>query len=100
MKTKTWKIGECCKGGIITVEIRKGTVVSIIGKEWDFSKGYSKTSNQSMAREFTRLTVDVNAWGSRSDMDNFLNDLTSSYYADQVLSWIEANAEVDKTKSW
>jgi hypothetical protein len=33
MYTKTWKIGEVCQGGIITVEI-KNSAISVIGKEW------------------------------------------------------------------
>jgi hypothetical protein len=32
MYTKTWKIGEVCQGGIITVEI-KNSAISVIG-EW------------------------------------------------------------------
>ena len=39
MATKTWKLGEICKGGIITVET-KGNIVTIIGKEWDYSKRF------------------------------------------------------------
>jgi hypothetical protein len=35
MYTKTWKIGEVCQGGIITVEI-KNSAISVIGKEWIF----------------------------------------------------------------
>ena len=56
MATKTFKIGEYCKGGIITVEI-KGKVISVIGKEWDYSKGSRKSSNQSNAKEWCRGTV-------------------------------------------
>lgn len=57
-KTKTWKIGEYAKGGVITVEIQ-GNIISIIGKEWDFSKGTKKGSDQSNAKEFTRGTVEA-----------------------------------------
>ncbi len=45
MATKTFKIGEYCKGGIITVET-KGSIVHIIAKEWDMSQGTRKNSNQ------------------------------------------------------
>lgn len=41
MATKTFKIGEYCKGGIITVET-KGSTVHIIAKEWDYSQGTRK----------------------------------------------------------
>jgi hypothetical protein len=42
-KTKTWKIGERCKGGIITVEI-SGNQVDVIAKDWDTSAGWNKGS--------------------------------------------------------
>jgi hypothetical protein len=42
MATKTWKIGEYAKGGIITVEAR-GKKVTVIGKEWDFTTGVGVT---------------------------------------------------------
>ena len=38
MATKTFKIGEYAKGGIITVETTTRTVV-VIGKDWDMSQG-------------------------------------------------------------
>ena len=56
MKTKTFKIGEYCKGGIITVEIR-GKKIAIIGKEWDHSKGTRRSSDQKGAKEFDRVEV-------------------------------------------
>lgn len=87
-KTKTWKIGEYCKGGIITVEV-KGDEVNIIGKEWDYSKGTSKGSNQSNAKEFTRLTIDRTEFNAERRIDMFLFDLTTSYYAGQVMEWIK-----------
>ena len=87
-KTKTWKIGECCKGGIITVEVR-GTKIDIIGKEWDYSKGTGKGSNQSNAKEWTRETLDAEFTSAERKADNFLCDLTSSYYAGQVMDWIK-----------
>jgi len=92
--TKTWKIGEYCKGGIITVEIR-GKVVHIIGKEWDYSAGDRKSSNQSNAKEWTRLTLGLYSTYLSADAydkcSDFLNDLTTSYYADEIIKWIKAN---------
>lgn len=93
-KTKTWKIGEYCKGGIITVEI-KGTQIDIIGKEWDYSKGSSKGSNQSNAKEWTRETIDAEYSGAERKGDMFLCDLTSSYYAGQVMEWIKEQVKFD-----
>lgn len=90
--TKTWKIGEYCKGGIITVEIT-GKVIHIIGKEWDTSAGYKKSSNQSKAKEWTRGSVTAEDFEARRKCDDFLNDLTTSYYADEILKWIETKVK-------
>ena len=35
MASKTWKLGEVCKGGVITVEAT-AKKVTVIAKEWDF----------------------------------------------------------------
>ena len=100
MATKTFKIGEYCKGGIITVEIT-GKVIVIIGKDWDFSQGSRKSSNQSNAKEWTRGTV-LTTEGSegRRKVDKFLNDLTSCYYADTILKWIETKIEFKSIMDW
>lgn len=89
MATKTFKIGEYCKGGVITVET-KGNKVAIIGKQWDFSQGSRRSSNQSNAEEFTRCEFDAKETaGAYREAFNFLHDLTTSYYAEQVLEWIK-----------
>ncbi len=88
MATKTWKIGEYCKGGIITVETTAKTV-KVIGKQWDYKVGSRRSSNQSNAKEWTRLEVASRDGGAFRKLDDFLNDLTSSYYAGQVMSWIK-----------
>ena len=92
MATKTFKIGEYCKGGIITV-ITKGYDVTIIGKDWDFSQGTKKSSNQKNAKEFTRFELSADdsrfSWGA----SQFLHNLTTSYYTDQVMKWIESKVD-------
>ena len=99
MATKTWKIGEYCKGGIITIETTK-TQVKVIAKEWDTSKGFSKGSDQSKAKEWNRLEVNLSEKDSRSKIDWFLFDLTTSYWADEILKWIESKVEFKKTGRW
>ena len=97
--TKTWKIGEYCKGGIITVEIN-GKEITIIGKDWDTSTGYTKKSDQSNAKEFTRgsiLSIDEGA--ERKIMD-FLEDLTTHYYASMVLDWIKTKVTFERKEWW
>lgn len=91
--TKTWKIGEYAKGGVITVEIT-GKVIAIIGKDWDTSTGYRKSSNQSNAKEFTRGTVTADDSQAYRKMYDFLSDLTTHYYADTILKWIESKVKL------
>jgi len=94
MATKTWKLGEVCRGGIITVITTK-TKVTIIGKQWDFDKGSKRSSDQSGAKEFTRCEADVNgnANATKDKLYAFLRDLTTSYHSGQILDWIETKVE-------
>ena len=71
MKTKTFKIGEYCKGGIITVEIR-GKKIAIIGKEWDHSKGTRRSSDQKGAKEFDRVEVQADEQGAEHKLLDFV----------------------------
>lgn len=91
--TKTWKLGEWSKGGVITVEIT-GKVIVVIGKDWDTSAGFSKKSDQSKAKEFTRGSVAANEQNSRFKLFMFLTDLTSTYYADQIIEWIKSKVQL------
>lgn len=97
--TKTWKIGEYCKGGIITAEIN-GKVINIIAKDWDTSAGYTKKSNQSNAREFTRGTVLSTDPSAQRKMMDFLEDLTTHYYASEVLDWIKSKVKLASEFDW
>lgn len=92
-KTKTWKIGEYCKGGVITVEIT-GKVIHVIGKDWDMSAGSNRGSNQSNAKEFIRETVKSNEDNAYHKLYEFLTDLTTHYYAEEVIKWIEGQVEL------
>ena len=88
MATKTFKIGEYAKGGVITIETTK-TQVRVIAKEWDFSKGSNKGSDQSGAKEWNRLEISLSDSDAERKVDDFLQDLTTSYYAGEVLDWIK-----------
>ena len=92
MAKKTWKLGEVCKGGIITIETTK-TQVKVIAKEWDTSKGYNKGSDQSGAKEWNRLEVNLSDSGAEKKVDWFLFDLTTSYWTSEILDWIESKVE-------
>ena len=98
-KTKTWKIGEYAKGGVITVEVQ-GKVITVIGKDWDMSQGTRRGSNQSNAKEFTRIEVNVEQRDADRQLSMFLNDLTTSYYTNKLMEWIESKSELDKRMFW
>ncbi len=93
MASKTWKIGEYAKGGVIVTQT-KGNKVIVIGKDWDFSTGSRKSSNQSNAKEFTSGTTLATDSKARRHLSNFLNDLTTSYYSDKIIEWIESKVEL------
>lgn len=99
MATKTWKLGEVCKGGIITIETTK-TQVKVIAKEWDYSKGSNKGSDQSQAKEWNRLEVNLTDREAERKIDWFLFDLTTSYWAGEILDWIKTKVEFKKTGLW
>jgi len=91
--TKTFKIGEYAKGGVITVEIN-GNGVTIIGKYWDSSTGFSKKSNQSNAKEFTRFGLLANEREVEWQLKVFLSNLTTVYYADKIMEWIKSKIDI------
>lgn len=97
--TKTYKIGELARGGVITVEI-KGKIITVIGKEWDFSTGSRKSSDQSNAKEFTRGTVLSSDEDVRYKLMDLLNDLTTSFYAEMIFSWIESKIKLETSLYW
>lgn len=99
MASKTFKIGEYCKGGIIQAIATKKKV-TIIGKEWDFSAGSTRGSNQSNAKEWIRLEVSTSDANARRKAREFLEDLTTPYYADQVLDWVESKTEFSNPSFW
>jgi hypothetical protein len=94
--TKTWKIGEYMQGGVLTIEIN-GDRIDVVGKEWNFSKGSNKSSDQSGAKEFTRKTFTTN---SEFEILDFLEDLSTSYYADEVMKWIKTKVEFKGEFNW
>jgi hypothetical protein len=99
--TKTWKLGEVAQGGVITAEIigtsliPNGKIITIIGKEWDFSTGSRKSSNQSNAKEFTRGSVLANEQDAERKLYMFLSDLSTSYWADEIIKWIKTKVKIE-----
>lgn len=98
-KTKTFKIGECCRGGIITVEIT-GKIIVVIGKEWDLSTGTRRSSDQSKAKEFTRGTIEATDENAYRKLYDFISDLTTHGYTEQVIGWIKSKVELKSNFFW
>ena len=99
MATKTFKIGEYSRGGVITVETTK-TTVKVISKEWDFSTGSRRSSDQSNAKEWNRIEVSVNDSNAYRKLSDYLHNDTTSYYADHIMKWIESKVELSKNLFW
>lgn len=83
MAKKTFKIGECCKGGIISVET-KGQNISVIGREYVSGK------------EFTRLDISADNSDVYKKLFFFISDLTSAYYTDKVIDFIKSKVTLAK----
>jgi len=99
MATKTFKIGEYAKGGIITVNTY-GKTIQIIGKDWDHSKGTRRSSDQSKAKQFTETKINADDNQCRRKLEIFLTDLTTSYYAGQIIKWIETKVKLQTSLYW
>jgi hypothetical protein len=99
MANKTFKIGEYAKGGVITVEIT-GKVIVVIGKEWDYAAGSGRGSSQKNAKEFTRGTTIANEEGCYRKLSIFLEDLTTYYWAGEIIKWIESKVEIKPKDFW
>ena len=99
MASKTWKIGEYCRGGIITAVATANSAI-VIGRDWDLSKGTQRGSNQSNAKEFCRIKVKADNSNALNQLEEFLNDLTTAYYTDIVLDWIQSKVELKRSWGW
>jgi hypothetical protein len=92
--TKTFKIGEYCKGGIITVEIQNEHFIDVIHKEWDYSAGSTRGSDQSNAKEISRERFLASNPDVEFDIELHLQDLTTSYYAGQIVNWLKSKVSL------
>jgi len=99
MASKTFKIGERARGGIITAETTKNTVI-LIAKLWDTSAGYTKSSSQVNAKEMHRITVDVNDREAEWKLFNWASEESTSYHADEILKWVKSKVTLNKNSRW
>jgi len=72
-RTKTWRIGECCAGGVIRAK-SCGEIVKLEIRDY-----YNDAilNNGAFGRIHERQILE------------FLNEFTAPYYADKVLQWIK-----------
>jgi hypothetical protein len=99
MATKTWKLGEVCRGGVITVTTTKDTVL-VQAKAWDMSAGVGKSSNQSKAKEWDRLEVKTLSVNADRDLTIYLEDLSTSYYAGKIMEWVKSKTKLVTEFNW
>lgn len=91
--TKTWKLGENATGGVITVNIT-GKVIQIQNREWDYSKGSRRSSDQSKAAVLDTGTILNDPTESNENVYRkvyeYLVNITTSYYSEEIIKWIES----------
>ena len=81
-KTKTFKIGESCVGGIIQIKVSEGTyfpqgtTIKVLVKEW-------KSGEVIHSNIFGRI--------HESRLVNHLHDMTTFYHASIIMEWIKEN---------
>lgn len=78
MAKKTFKIGECCKGGIITVETKKDLIT---------------VTNSGTPKHF-----DSTDNACRRELNEHIGNLTTSYYTDKVIKWIDSVIKIGGSK--
>lgn len=74
MKTKTFKIGEYCIGGILKLTIGKDGSILIRAIDWKLKFVVQERRFEGQFAPF--------------DIEQYLNDLTSSYHASKVMKWL------------
>jgi major membrane immunogen (membrane-anchored lipoprotein) len=96
---KDFNIGEYARGGVITVIISEGNV-TLISREWDFSKGSTKKSDQSNSRELYRFEVSTNDSEAEYKLRDWLLEESTSYYCDVIMEWIYSKTTFKNEFNW
>jgi len=79
-KKKTWHIGESAVGGIIAAKVsQNGTAVAI--------RNATYHGNETISVRLFRWPLD------KFSMLVYLNELTTSYYADKIMDWVKGAAK-------
>jgi hypothetical protein len=87
MASKTFKIGECAVGGIIRVNTN-GEMIEVRSMDWDTNDILSK------------YEINARRQDARNDLDNVLNELTTHYYAEKIIEWVEQHVTFKTEFSW
>ncbi len=88
MATKQFKIGEYAVVGIIKVD---ASLDSVTIQALDYNtKSVVQTQTFTLNRSFLGAVDSEKYW----EMNDFLNELTSSYYAEKVMEYIETTANI------
>jgi len=83
--TKEFKIGEYAVGGIIRVEV-KGKVIII--KALDYN-----------TKEMLRAgSITTDTQGVESQITEYLEELTSYYYAEKIMDWIKSKVDLNASQ--
>jgi len=84
MATKTFKIGECCVGGIIKVTIGKNINIKTLdyyNKEVQYNKDFNII--------FGGLVPHI-----ANEIEFYLGGITTSFYAGKIVEWIKSSFRV------
>lgn len=92
MATKTFKIGEQAIGGVIVASIDK-TKIEISVRNWDTSAGYNRGSSQKNAKEIEHYTFYLNESNLYRNLFMKLTDITTAYFTDNIIEWLESKAD-------
>jgi len=87
MATKTFKIGEYAKGGIIRVKTTEKLITIDVINMFDTSEIID--SHQEVINEQHLINCDA----LERRLNNFLHNITTSYYSGKIMNWLK-----DKTK--
>jgi len=70
-QSKTYHIGECCYYGTVKVTVRRNQVLRVVLCDY-------KTNNEREVRVFDK--------NERREMENYLEESSTHYYADKIMN--------------
>ena len=92
MATKTFKLGEWARGGVIVASVDKEKI-EISVRDWDTKAGYNRGSSQKNAKEIEHYTYYLNESKLYWNLYSKLADITTHYYAETIIEWLESKAD-------